>query len=681
MTTRVQPIPLAEPQRASRAAVWARREWVGLLLTLAVFALYMATLVPGPFDGDSGEFQYLPRVLGLPHPTGFPLHLLLGWAWSWLPVGTVAFRMNLFSALGGALTAGALFAIARQQGLGRVAALGGAAAFALAPGFWRYAVVGDVYALHTLLVAATLLLWLRWAARVPREGVGSGWRRFWLAAFVTGLGLTNHPTFAFTVLAVALFVGVTLAQAWRAHARGSPASARPARRSWWRGLLLGAVLFALPGLLYLYVPVRLWQLDPPAAEGALDAAHAKGVVSPFIRSEWGREGVVGYILGRSFVQRAEVDVRLLPQVLPGVLQAEFGLPVTLLGVVGAALWLWRRPASFALLGALFLVSSAYAVTFLAGLAGQGEELDPITYLLPAMMVGALWAAQGVEALVQGAARLLRRPTLAAGVGVVVLALALGWPRIGMASPTAADQQKSRDIRHYWTEVLAYPLEPEAALTGHWGDLTPFWYFQHGEGRRPDLSAIYPPNVAEMDRWLAEQGRPLYLAGPLLDWSPDLLGRYSLTPWGILVRVAPPGSPVLLPPMEPRAAAFGGQVQLEGYRVEPIEPGREQLWLQWRTLAPTPRDLSVSVRLHAADGASLFQEDGRLASLWYPDGTLPPELPFLSVFDLDLPPDLPPDATVRIVVYDPATGQPLLTAEGQDVWEVGPLATPNLQPLN
>ncbi len=44
-----------------------------VLLAVGSFGLYAVTAVPGPFDGDSGEFQYMPRLLGLPHPTGYPL--------------------------------------------------------------------------------------------------------------------------------------------------------------------------------------------------------------------------------------------------------------------------------------------------------------------------------------------------------------------------------------------------------------------------------------------------------------------------------------------------------------------------------------------------------------------------------------------------------------------------------
>ncbi len=657
MAARARPLPFVGRLRDG-ARVGA------LLVALVAFTLYVATLVPGPLGGDSGEFQYMPRVLGLPHPTGFPLYLLLGWLWSWLPLGTLAFRMNLFSVLCAALAVGLLFMVGREQGFRRVAALGGALALALAPGFWRYAVVAEVYTLHALLLVGALFGWLRWSAARCGEEPGQ-WRWLWVAAFATGLGLTNHPTFAFVVPAALLFLVGHLVLPSRLEGKDATAS-----RGRWRGLLVAAMLFALPGLLYLYVPLRLWQLDTGGA-GALSEPIARGVLTPFIRAEWGWDGVVHYILDRSYTGNLRVEWGLLPSRLPGVLLSEFGLVVGLLGAGGALLWAWRSPRTFLPLATLFLLSAVYGVRVLAALAGIEETLDPVTVLLPAMLVFALWAGRGVEGLVEGVSRLTRRPAIATGLGAVVLVLALGQQRAGAEVPTAADRVKSEDIRSYWTEVLAYPLEEGAALTGHWGDLTPFWYFQHGEGRRPDLRAIFPPDVQQMESWLAERERPLYLAGPLINWSPELVQRYSLTPWGILVRVAQPGTPVSFPPLQARPARFGGQLQLEGYQVEEIEPGRKQLWLAWRTVAPTSRDLSVSVRLHGPDGASLYQEDGRLASLWYPEGTMPPDQPLLTVFDLDVPGDLPSGVVGRIVVYDPATGQPLLTAEGQDVFELGP----------
>lgn len=628
-----------------------------LLIGLAALILYAATGVPGPFDGDYGEFQYMPRLLGLPHPTGYPLYLLLGWFWSWLPLGTMALRMNLLSAVWAALTLALLVGLVRQQGISRTAALAGAVTLGIVPAFWQYAGLAAVYTLHTALLAAALWLWLAWARALrSREPTA---RRLWLAAFATGLCLTNHPTAAFIVPAALLFV---LAH-WMPLPRLSPHQ-RPTLRE-----VAGAALaFALPGLLYLYVPLRLWGIGPGETRAGLHASIAKGWIAPFL--EWNTEGVLHYITGRSLLGGYEVAWELLVTRLPGLLVEQAGLPLVALGMLGAALWFWQKPRGWLLGTALFLPAAAYAVTYDAEFASRNQIAHLEGHLLPALLVLALWVAAGVEGLVRAGTRLLRRGILAEGGAALLLALVVFLQLRGAKVPTTADRVQSQSIRTYWTEVLAYPLEEEAALTGHWGDLTAFWYFQHGEGMRPDLWAIFPPNRPQIEAWLEEAERPVYLAGPLLDWGSDITEEYELTPWGILVRVAPRGNPPTFPPMQPREVLFGEQLRLDGYRTETLGPTRRQLWLAWETTTPTSRDLSVSVRLHGPDGAQLLQKDGRLASLWLPDGTMPADQPLLTVFDLDLPPDLPAGTVVRIVVYDPNSLAPLLTSEGQDVVELG-----------
>lgn len=69
-------------------------------LALATLCLYLATLLPDVGAGDIAEFQRAAPTLGLPHPTGYPLYMILGWLWSHLPLGgTMAWRMNLLSAV------------------------------------------------------------------------------------------------------------------------------------------------------------------------------------------------------------------------------------------------------------------------------------------------------------------------------------------------------------------------------------------------------------------------------------------------------------------------------------------------------------------------------------------------------------------------------------------------------
>ena len=60
---------------------------------------YVRTMLPGLAFGDWGEMQTVPHVLGVAHPTGYPTYVLLAWAAQLVPLGTVAARENLLSAV------------------------------------------------------------------------------------------------------------------------------------------------------------------------------------------------------------------------------------------------------------------------------------------------------------------------------------------------------------------------------------------------------------------------------------------------------------------------------------------------------------------------------------------------------------------------------------------------------
>jgi len=77
---------------------------IAVIVALSSLALYVKTAAPTVLTADSGEFQFVPYIAGIAHPTGYPLYTMLGWLWAHvLPLGDVAYRMNLFSALWAAL--------------------------------------------------------------------------------------------------------------------------------------------------------------------------------------------------------------------------------------------------------------------------------------------------------------------------------------------------------------------------------------------------------------------------------------------------------------------------------------------------------------------------------------------------------------------------------------------------
>src|SRR5258707_12844820 len=85
--------------RAARVVGPAGVAAVGVFVVALV--IYLRTLLPGPSFGDWAEMQFIPAQLGIPHPTGYPLYVLLGWLFSLVPIGSWAYRADLLSAGGG----------------------------------------------------------------------------------------------------------------------------------------------------------------------------------------------------------------------------------------------------------------------------------------------------------------------------------------------------------------------------------------------------------------------------------------------------------------------------------------------------------------------------------------------------------------------------------------------------
>ena len=62
------------------------------------FLFYLFTISPTVVVGDSGELITVAYSLGIAHPPGYPLFCILGKIFTFLPIGTIAFRVNLMNA-------------------------------------------------------------------------------------------------------------------------------------------------------------------------------------------------------------------------------------------------------------------------------------------------------------------------------------------------------------------------------------------------------------------------------------------------------------------------------------------------------------------------------------------------------------------------------------------------------
>lgn len=174
-----------------------------LLATLSVFtaslAVYLRTLYPSVPGGDSGELITVAYKLEVAHPPGYPLYTLLAHLFTWLPFGSIAWRVNLLSAVCDAGAAAVICAALLTATGSIAAAILGAALFPLSPLIWTYAVGAEVFPLNNLFAALLFYLALAWHR--TRDA-----RLLYAIAAVAGLGLTNHQTLAFYVLPLAAWL-------------------------------------------------------------------------------------------------------------------------------------------------------------------------------------------------------------------------------------------------------------------------------------------------------------------------------------------------------------------------------------------------------------------------------------------------------------------------------------------
>ena len=179
-----------------------------------VFALYALTLAPSTAMWDTSEYLAAAYVLGLPHPPGNPLFVLIGRVFAVLPIpgASVAVKINLLAALCSAISAAMWFLITervlvawltrRWQRIvgGALAALIGATAFTV----WNQSVVNEkVYTVSLLGLAIIAWLTVRWSD--DPDGPKAD-RILVLIAYLSTLGYTNHMAGMLAAPAVAIAV-------------------------------------------------------------------------------------------------------------------------------------------------------------------------------------------------------------------------------------------------------------------------------------------------------------------------------------------------------------------------------------------------------------------------------------------------------------------------------------------
>ncbi len=419
-----------------------------VVLGAAALLVYVLTLYPDLAGGDSGELVGAVASGGVIHPPGYPLYGLLARLFLLVPHGTVAWRVNLLSAVCGAAAAGLLCEAVARWSASRPAGLVAGALFAASPGIWAYAICAEVFALDNALVAGLLLLAVLYAERRDARLAMAG-------ALVAGLGMSNHQTFVFSAAPLALWA------LWLGRAELLTRERLPRL----------ALLFAAGLLPYLALPV--WAAHhAPVTWGEADTWH--GFWTHVLRREYGtfRLAPEGIADRPDTGETVGAFARDLVQQL-----GWWGLPLALAGAVASV-----RTSRATRLGVATAVAPLLAVSVMALLGNL-----PVRDALHRGIVARFWQQPELYACawcgfgVAWAARFVPSwATLGAAGGLAVVPAAARFH--------AMDRHASTLVRSYGAEILR--AAPPGALLLTKGDLiTSSLRYLQLLGERPDVRVV------------------------------------------------------------------------------------------------------------------------------------------------------------------------------------------------
>ena len=352
-------LPASRPERFQRSDFIA----AGFVFFITLL-VYVLTLSPSVTLEDSGELITGAATFGVPHPPGYPLWTMSGFLFSHLiPFGSVAWRVNLESAVFGAAANAVLTLLVCHSGRWLLQRWTEPAAQPLVRHFtfyvglfaglvigfsdvmWSQGVIAEVYTLNGLFVNLVLLFFYFWMLE-PRKT-----HRLILAVFVFALGLTNHHTLIQMI--PAMLLAAALIQFIPALFPVEPA-ARPGL--FW-SVAISVCLFSLSILVYLSWLSNDDQLHHISVDMAVGIFVLTGAVSFFYLGEFrGTRFGSGVLMaaacfayGNYFLSGSEMDTQRVAH-------------------PGATFWHW---GSYVAPGWLQITSIYGVLTMLLGLGAIG----------------------------------------------------------------------------------------------------------------------------------------------------------------------------------------------------------------------------------------------------------------------------------------------------------------------
>ncbi|MDI6783617.1 MAG: DUF2723 domain-containing protein [bacterium] len=490
------------------ATLMHAKSWItGVSISFIVLLIYIYTLCPTVYVGDSGELTAAAYTLGIAHPPGYPLLCLVGKIFSWLPVGNIAYRINLMSAVFAAGAIFFLFLLLFKLTNNRFVASAGSLAFAFSHTFWGQANIGkSSYAINTFFISLILLCLYLWAESrfnaLKEKSNNHGTRFLYLSGLFFGLGLANHHTLLFLFPLYLVFIIYiylkTVGSRPQTTARKKPQKSTINRISRSRiqfPIYLNLLFFFILGLLlYLYLPLRA-QSNPPVNWGIPD--NWERFYSHLLRKQYGS-------MSFNFAMPRSIDLIVQQHLIYGKLLLAQFTPIlfifALLGIYAIfkknkttkltanfakfyspILRYSHSPVHWLFIG-IFLAYSL-GLIYLINYRPTTEEITLAhVFFIPAYLSVAIWLAYGMNYLIQSLAK--NKPQFARYTSWFFLIL----PLLPLISNYASNNRRGVEFGEHYAQNVLGSL-PRNAILFSIRDSNNFTlaYQKFVENQRPDIT--------------------------------------------------------------------------------------------------------------------------------------------------------------------------------------------------
>lgn len=454
----------------------------------------MLTLAPGVTLWDSGEFLAAIRTLGIPHPPGTPLYILIGKVWSMVFAAAFGYArsINLLSAVCTAFGCGILTNLfVGWTGDGFAATAAGLTA-GLMSTVWLSATETEVYAVAFLFGCMIL-----WAA--DRAGEDSDARWALLTAYLAGLAWSLHLTALLVLPSAILLVfstrdGYFAVPVGRRHADGRREAHSFAK------LLRASIIVALIGMTCVAFMIIRARHDPainqgnPSTYGALFDVILRRQYD--IPSLWPRQAPL-YLQFGNVIEYADWQFAkgMAPDAPPDWWRTPITVLYAIVGLVGFFAHRTTDRRSWRSLAVLFLVSFVGVVLYLNLKAGPSfgagflspsaphEARERDYFFFFAFVCWGLWAGFGAIRL----SHALPTPFKLMAMVMPFAPALLNWTAVDRRTD-AVEERARLDASDMLTRVP--PSGVFLALGDN--DTYPLWFLQQGEGLRKDVTVVALP---------------------------------------------------------------------------------------------------------------------------------------------------------------------------------------------